>query len=330
MTDRFRKSAEQPVEHYAYEDALPAVRETISRTLGAADPVMGDVVDHLLKSSGKNIRATLLLASAVNSEGQVSSDAVIAAAALEILHLATLVHDDIVDDAPARRGLPSAQSQFGRKIAVLGGDYLFCVCFSMIAGLSNKYPDKFTEFTQAMTAICSGELRQYRYNSNINLKQMAYFRTIAGKTATLFSLAMYSGSILGGDDEAQARILARTGFQIGMLFQIADDCLDYESSQDVLKKTVRHDLADGIVTLPLILAFNKLPALKEIVSHPRLGQQQIEEITSAVCSSGAVTESWSVAKRYGERAERLILRIEQSNKRELLTDLLKMIESRVH
>jgi heptaprenyl diphosphate synthase len=312
----------------AYADALPAVRELIARTLRQSDPCLAEVMDHLTRENGKNLRAALLLAAAADGSARVGQDAIIAAAALETLHLATLVHDDIIDEAPTRRGQPSVQSRFGKKTAVLGGDYLFCVCFTMVAGISARYPDKLIDFSRGMTRICVGELRQYQHNGDTELSPMAYLRTIAGKTAALFALALYAGSILGGCSESEARLAGRIGYYIGMHFQLADDCMDYEAASETLRKSTKHDLGEGVITLPLILAFAADPGLKEIVRNRELSESEVISITAEVARLGGIVGSWRVADRYYRKATGLLDRISDPAKRERLAAILKTIQNR--
>ncbi len=330
MIDRFAAQAMGFPEKIAHQAALPEVNGLIGRTLTQSDPVLSSVMAHLVKGSGKNFRAALLLAASADPAGNVPADAVVAAAALEILHLASLVHDDVIDEAPTRRGLPSVQQLFGKKAAVIGGDYLFCVCFSMVAALSSRYPEKFTEFSRSMMQICVGELRQNQNNGNIDLSYYGYLRTIAGKTAALFALALYSGGILSGDTEKEARLLARFGFCIGMLFQLADDCLDYEATAETLKKAVKHDLGEGVVTLPLILACAADPAIKESVRGRTLSAFEINIIAAAVKKAGGVTKTRAVADRYAQKARKLLGRVASPDKRERLGNILDAIQDREH
>jgi heptaprenyl diphosphate synthase len=320
MTDGWSKSIDL--------DALPAVRELMVQTLRRSDQSLNDVMIHLTQENGKNFRARLLLAAAADPQGQVPDEAIVTAAAMEILHLATLVHDDIIDDAPTRRGQPSIQSRFGKKTAVLGGDYLFCICFSMIAAISVRYPGKFKDFAQAMTRICVGELRQNQHIGDTELGMISYLRTIGGKTAAMFALAMYAGGILGGSPEPEARQLAHIGLDIGMLFQLADDCLDYEATAATIRKSVKHDLREGVITLPLILAFAAEPALKDLVRDRILTTADIEAISSAVVRHGGVAGTWQVARRYALRAQRRIDRLNDPDRRSRLTGILNQIQTR--
>ena len=330
MIDRMEPMQDASPEPYTYAEALDAVRLLIARTLGKADPILADVMNHLSGGQGKNLRAALLLAAAADSRGLVPAAAITAAAALEILHLATLVHDDIIDEAPTRRGQPSIQSKFGKKTAVIGGDYLFCLCFDLIAGISAPYAGKYREFTRAMTSLCVGELSQHKHNKDVGLSVPGYLRIIAGKTAALFALALYSGAVLGGANEPACRLLGRVGFNIGMLFQLMDDCLDYEGNSETLKKSVNHDLAEGVITLPLIYAFRGNANLRQIVAGRSLAAGDIRAIVAEVVSLGGVTRTKNMIDRYDQKTRRLLDRLDDPDRRGRIVDLLNVIRVRQH
>lgn len=309
-------------EKVEYNVSLEAVKVLINQSLLQADELILDVMQHLTLKNGKNLRAMLLLAASSDRDCYVPPDAVVAAAALEILHLATLVHDDIIDDARTRRGQLSVQSKFGKKEAVICGDYLFCKCFSMVSEMSGQYPEQVKNFSRAMTKICSGELLQFKHNADTDLSVHNYLKIIAGKTSALFSLAMYSGTIINGGCEKDARFMARIGFYIGMTFQISDDCVDYEADFNAAKKSVKHDLADDVITLPLIFAFLKNPQLKERIRSHHLTVTEISDIVSEVINLGGVSMALDVAERYYLKAKKLIDSIPDQNKRLLLTEIL--------
>lgn len=314
-----------------YLDALTEVRGLMAQTLGKqSDGSLTEIMTLLSGENGKNFRASLLLAAAADHDDQVAPEAIVAAAALEILHLATLVHDDIIDDASTRRGQPSVQSRFGKKAAVLTGDYLFCICIAMVAGISVRYPEKSIDFARAMTQVCLGEMRQNQHIGDTELSVFSYLRTIAGKTAVLFALAMYAGSILGGDSPQKARLLSRIGLDIGILFQLADDCLDYEASAATIRKSVKHDLHEGVITLPLILSFTKEPELKELFRGNALTADDIGIISAAVVRSGGVAGTWAVAARCAKKARHRIARVSDPVKRARLDSILDTIENRKH
>jgi len=211
---------------------------------------------------------------------------------------------------------------------VIGGDYLFTVCFAMVAGITAHFPEKFTEFSKAMSGICLGEMRQLKHNGDTDLKVTGYLKIIAGKTAALFSLAMYAGMILGGSTDKEARLVAHFGFYVGMLFQLADDCLDYESNGDTLKKSVKHDLTEGVITLPLIYAFALKPDLKALVASGVLTRTDIDAIVSQVIALGGITKTKSLADRYYTKAWKLLDRLQDQSKRKRLGRILETIKDR--
>ena len=317
-------------EKVEYAASLEAVKVLMNKTLLQTDEILLDMMGHLTMASGKNLRAMLLLVASIDSDGFVSADAVVAAASVEILHLATLVHDDIIDDAETRRGQDSIQSRFGKKEAVICGDYLFCISFSMVAEISAQYPEKYKDFTKAMTKICLGELHQFKHNADTDLSIHNYLKIIAGKTSALFSLAMYSGAIINGDSDKVARYMGRIGYNMGMAFQILDDCADYESDIEVTKKCVKHDLADDVITLPLIFALLKNPELKNQIHDQQLSAGEINDIISEVIKIGGVTMARDMAERYYLKAKRMIDTIPDQNKRFLITAILGKIWKGAH
>ena len=308
-----------------YQSSLEAVRLLINETLLDTDELIQAMMQHLTLGVGKNLRAMLLLGSAMDEEGFVSQDAVIAGAAVEILHLATLVHDDIIDEADIRRGQASLQKKFGKKEAVICGDYLFCIAIAMVSEISNHYPEKLKEFTHAMTKICLGELRQFKHNSDTDLSVLNYLKIIAGKTSALFALAMYSGAIINGSSDKEARFMGRIGHNMGLAFQILDDCADYEADVVVTKKSVKHDLAEEVITLPLIFAFLKKPELKQRIRQQQLSVVEINEIIAEVVNVGGVSMAHDVAEKYYRKTKKMIDTLPNKHQQQLMGKILGRI-----
>ena len=316
-------------ERIEYRQALEAVRTLIRETLLDSEAPMDEIVRYLAESEGKSLRAQLLLTASAGDRGDVPKNAVITAAALELLHLASLVHDDVIDDAETRRGRQSVRQLFGSKPAVICGDYLFCKCFLLVAGISGPYQDKFADVAKAMTKICLGELREFRRKGDLTLGVKDYFRIIAGKTSVLFALALYAGTILGGYGEDEARHLARFGHDVGMCFQLTDDCIDYQTEASVAGKNVRHDLREGVVTLPLIFAMAKAPALRDTVETVP-DPSGIARVVSEVLALGGVRMTMDVAGKYCLKASRLLETLRSGFRRTQLEVLLEQIRTRVY
>ncbi len=264
------------------EKYLNSVIDNLLEVLDSSPTVLKPVMEDLKEAQGKFIRAKVVIATAlalnkdlVTTDEKVLEKIINIAVAVELTHLATLVHDDIIDDAPLRRGKESTQSKYGKKIAVIAGDYLFTKCFSVIANNNLK---NLENFSKAVAAICAGEAYQLENNKNFDLTLANYKAIIAGKTSALFALSMYG---VGIELEASTKIserLGRAGYYMGLVFQMVDDCIDYESDDEKAKKLVIKDLKEGVITYPLIHAFKNNPELKETLKD----NFTIENITFAI------------------------------------------------
>jgi len=309
------------------EEARAQARFVMTETLrrgGALEDVMG----HLTESAGKGFRALLLLASAQDAEGLVPRGAVIAAAALEIMHLATLLHDDVIDDADTRRGQPSVQKKFGKKTAVISGDYLFCQCFLLLSDIAGPFKDKYLDAARYAAKICEGELRQFQHNWDLSLTPREYLRIAAGKTSAMFAYAAYAGSVLGGRDEAEALAARRFGFYIGMAFQLDDDCLDYISDATAIKKDAQNDLAEGVITLPLIFSLARDPGLRRLIDRETVSAMTVSRVIGRVSQLGGVEQTRDIAARYRAKAERLLDSMPDSPRSRSLRMILKELGGR--
>ncbi len=305
----------------ALKDAISEVRSRISSILRLAPPIISEFTSLLSQSEGKLFRATALLVCAQDTDGFVCTDAVTMAVAVEILHLATLVHDDVIDDAEVRRGNPTINSKHGRKTAVICGDYLFCVCIGLATEVSKPDEDMDLSITKTMERICMGELLQHLNNGNFNLSIPAYLRIIRGKTAALFEGAFYVGAYYSKDDKQKLNKFKLLGRFLGQIFQITDDCIDYESSLSVAGKGVNSDLEQGVITLPLIHTMSQDSDFKQKILNKFLG---IKDIYSFVIKSGGVSYAKGVSERYYKKALRLIDEINPTPKKR--QELLMLFE----
>ena len=259
-------------------DAVELVKVNLKKTLLSAPMAIRTQTRHLAKAQGKNIRASALLCAACtnnidkNSNAEyVKPEAVDAAVAIELLHLATLVHDDIIDKAPKRRGIATLNSLFGERVAVLCGDYLLSVALQLAFDISPQRFGRSKELgkvlAQALSDICIGELAQSENQHNFDLSEQKYMKIISGKTAALFKVSFLMGFIFSDEDEQNWADYAELGNNIGLIFQLADDLLDYTSDETKTKKPVMNDYAQGVVTLPLIYAMRQSSELKAAVKQ---------------------------------------------------------------
>jgi geranylgeranyl pyrophosphate synthase len=307
-----------------FDAALKATGEKIKRTLRTAPPVIRPLTAHLSKAGGKMIRARALLICAAGRDGLISSDAVNAAAGVELLHLATLVHDDIIDNAATRRGIDALHRKFGEKSAVLCGDYLFCVALELASEmrlLENRKDCVDKSMTRYLTEICLGELRQNQNAGNYKITENEYYKIISGKTAALFEASFVTGFLFSDEPDAAKEDYEKIGHTIGVIFQLADDCADYEFTQKRAKKPVLSDYARGVITLPLIHALRSDPALRcRLEAGDRMPP---EALKAAVEASGGLEYTHAKIKSLYKKAKALTERLDiTEEKRSALLGLL--------
>ncbi|WP_426348866.1 polyprenyl synthetase family protein [Alloiococcus sp. CFN-8] len=298
---------------------IEAVQNIMKKSIRCRDKRIEGSLIELLNSSGKMLRPAFTLIS--SHFGNYSEDkARSLAAVMELLHMATLVHDDIVDDSKLRRGQETVQSKYGKDYAVYIGDFLFCVCFKLLAENSSLEAIKIDG--KSMSRICIGEVEQLnsRFNHKTTVKE--YLARISGKTAELFSLSLYIGAAESGCSYRDSRIFWNIGHNIGMAFQIIDDILDYSGSDEAIGKPAANDLSQGIFTLPLIYALrNDDGKLLKLVKQDSFNKEDIHRIISLVQEKGGVKKAQELAVRYTEKAFTLIEKLPNNPYKIILKDI---------
>ncbi len=233
---------------------LGLVEEAMREQLGSASDLVPQIGEHVLDSGGKRMRPALLLLAA-DLCGYTGPRCIQVAAAVELLHTATLLHDDVVDLSELRRGRPSANSIWGNRRAVLGGDFFYARASSMI--VEDGDLDILWIFANTIRAMAEGELLQLEKSFDTAVTEAHYFAVIERKSAVLLAAACEAGAILGGVTRAERRKLADFGRELGLAFQLRDDALDYGATSAELGKPRCADIREGKVTLPLLLALKR-------------------------------------------------------------------------
>jgi octaprenyl-diphosphate synthase len=286
-------------------DDLALVEEELARQSEAAFPPVSEITSYLLGGGGKRLRPALLLLAA-NYAGRKDRSTIRLAAIVELLHTATLIHDDVIDSADTRRGRPSANSKWGNHKSVLGGDWLYMQAFQMALEERNfRILDVLIDLTQKMV---EGELLQLAKIGRIDVTEEDALRLATYKTACLFSGCARLGAILGGLDVEQEHALAEYGRYAGLAFQLVDDLLDFTASAKQLGKPVLSDLKEGKVTLPLIYAMeNGHNQARELISRVLEEKEFLtvrpETIVSLVQDSGALDRARRFAQDCAQRAK---------------------------
>lgn len=280
-----------------YQDELKAAVAFTRGVLKNMPDSLADISAHLLLSDGKYLRAGLVIASAMCGDYNPEAARPLAAA-VEILHLGTLIHDDIIDNADLRRGVESVPHRFGASTAVYTGDYLFTMVFSL---LSRHNRDRMEEVSDTVQKILLGEIRQNKHRYTFSASLLDYMRVVSGKTAALFAASMYAGAKESGLDEAAARSLGRAGGYAGVMFQIVDDCLDLTPARRAADKPCLKDLEEGVSTLPVLYALAKNPSLLPLMKAAKTAEE-IRRVAEAVVDEGGLDQAWRAADKYYNKA----------------------------
>ncbi len=229
-----------------------------SATLAGYKSPFGPLIQHLKHYRGKRLRPALLLLTA-RALGPVTPHHHILAASVEMIHTATLVHDDVLDEAEVRRHVPTVNAGWGNKVSILLGDMLFTHAFHLTSRVDRQACEIIGEATNR---VCAGELRQVTERGNLNLTEADYFAIIDGKTAALTECCGRLGAIYAGASESVVASLANFGLNLGLAFQIADDLLDLLGNEETAGKTLGTDLEQQKLTLPIIHCLNRSPAVE--------------------------------------------------------------------
>ncbi|MBB4660030.1 octaprenyl-diphosphate synthase [Parvularcula dongshanensis] len=286
-------------------EALDAVGDVIVDHLSSSVPLIPEVARHLIGAGGKRLRPLMTL-SAASLCGYEGEGHLQLAAAVELIHAATLLHDDVVDDSALRRGLRTANVVFGNKESVLVGDFLFARAFElMVKTGSLRVLDI---LSRASCTISEGEVLQLETQANPATSEEMYVEVVRAKTAALFSAATQSGAVIAAADPAQERALAEYGMNFGIAYQIVDDALDYEGTEDEIGKSVGDDFREGKMTLPLILALAQARNAEEKRFWHRViagGERTPDDFAQArrlIARDDLVGQSLAEAQRYAEAA----------------------------
>jgi len=264
-------------------------------------PSLEPLLDYVLAGGGKRIRPAMTLLAA-DFYPHDPENPILMAVAVELLHLATLIHDDTVDDAALRRGKATVGSRWGKDVAVLFGDYIFATSATFACDTKNVRVIR--RFAETIMELASGQLSEYFSAYNPRQARDQYQERIYRKTASLFRTAIETGAILGGAAEAQIQALSGYGYNIGMAFQMVDDLLDVRGDAAELGKPVGSDLLQGVLTLPTIMLMERYPENNpiEALFRDRKQDGNVQQALDMICNSSILTDCYAVVRGYCERA----------------------------
>ncbi len=265
------------------------------------DGFLDEVTTHLIAAGGKRLRPVLALAAATSAGRDATREDLLGAVAVELVHLASLYHDDVMDEATMRRNVESVNSRFGNLVAIVAGDFLLARSAEIAAGLGTEIA---ALLAKTLGDLCQGQVTEVRAAFQVGRTEDDYTQAIAGKTASLMATSCRIGAITAGLPRDQVEALTTFGRTFGMLFQVRDDILDVVGTEEELGKPAGQDLAEGIYTLPVLLALGDPtvgPELRPLLGQP-LGQPERDKARSIVATSPAIAASVAAGKRYAARA----------------------------
>jgi geranylgeranyl diphosphate synthase type I len=296
---------------------------------------------HIIDAGGKRLRPFMVL-KCCKLVGGREEDAIPTAAALELLHTFTLIHDDIMDKDEKRRGVSTVHSQWGIPVAIVAGDLLFAKVYEAIAKFTNpkhvtskRILQILKEVSQATITICEGQTRDMMFESKETVSENEYFEMIQGKTAALFETSGRCGGILGGANKKQVKRLGEYGCYSGLAFQVIDDVLGLIADENILKKPVGSDIREGKRTLIVVRALekaseNQRKKILETLGNKYASPEKIRETIKLINSLRAIDHAKEVAEKYIERAKAALACFPPSEDREDLISLSDLIFARKH
>ncbi|OFW84042.1 MAG: hypothetical protein A2018_02050 [Alphaproteobacteria bacterium GWF2_58_20] len=310
-------------------DDMAATSAIIGEQTSSPIPLAGAITSHLFSAGGKRTRPLLLLACArlCGYEGTLHH---IMAAAAEMIHTATLLHDDVVDKSTRRRGRETAHLLYGEREAILGGDFLLGRAFSMISAGS---PESFKVMADAAATLAEGELHQLSLTGSPFVDEEEYFRIITAKTATLFEAVCAMGAIIAGASPEQRQALANFGRHFGIAFQLVDDALDYKIQNTHTGKPIGNDFREGKMTLPVILARaagsdeeRKFWDTRMIA--PSRTESDFSQALEFIIAHGSVEETLVRAEKHARNAEECLAFLPHSSLREMMMEAVESCPQR--
>lgn len=290
-------------------------------------PELKSALEHLLAAGGKRVRPVVTLLTGQMLGGQTDR-LVTLAAAIELLHTATLVHDDLIDGALLRRGSPTINAQWSPAATVITGDFVFARAAKLAAETDSV--GVMHMFAETLSTIVNGEITQM-FASRGLISREDYFQRIYAKTASMFELAAGAAALLSSEKDEVIATARRFGYEIGMAFQIVDDVLDFTGEQATVGKPVASDLRLGLVTLPAIYYFEAYPRdpdLNRLLDGNGSNEKRLSRLVSAINQSGAIDQALDEANHYVDRALAILEDLPTSPEREALVDLATYVVRR--
>ncbi len=316
-----------PIFNEIHEE-LDKVERKLKSCVDTKQYLLAEASSHLLKGKGKRLRPAFVLLSGKSCGGCLER-LIPLAASLELIHMATLVHDDVVDSSLTRRGIPTVKARWGNRISLHAGDYLFAKSLVLLS----NYKDPRVAGTLARVSVemCRGEIQQITTAFKIDQSPRDYFKRIKRKTALLLSASCELGALVAGARDYITRSMGRYGYYIGMAFQITDDILDIIADEQQLGKPAGSDLEQGIITLPTIFALSRAKNnsdFQQLLVKTTKTRSEIRELIEIIKNTGAIEDSFNIVEKYVRKAKSNLAPIKRNSSRDVLYVVADFIRER--
>jgi all-trans-nonaprenyl-diphosphate synthase len=312
------------------EADLLLLTDNLKQLVGARHPILYAAAEHLFGAGGKRLRPAivLLISRATMPDQDITPKHRRLAELTEMIHTASLVHDDIIDESETRRGIPTVHTSFSNRIAVLAGDFLFAQASWYLANLDNLAVVKL--LSEVIKDYAEGEILQGLNRFDTSLSIDAYLEKTYYKTASLIANSSKSAGLLSGVSAEMARNLYMYGRNIGLAFQIVDDILDFTSSSDTLGKPAGSDLKSGTLTAPALYALEEKPYLETLVEREFAQEGDLEQALAIIADSRGIERSRELAAQHAETAVQHLADLSPSKSRQALVELADYVLSRLY
>ncbi|MGD9763904.1 MAG: polyprenyl synthetase family protein [Candidatus Binatia bacterium] len=301
------------------------VEDRLAGCLRAREPRLTEIAGYLIGAGGKRARPTVILLVFHACEGRDVRDAVDLAAALELIHSASLLHDDIIDGSQVRRGRDSARRKWGVAETLVTGDFLFSRAFQICGRFDAQVIDWSAE---ACVALTEGEIMQGRLRHSAEVTYDDYFEMISRKTASLFEVGARTAAYLAGADASMIDAMARCGRHVGLAFQMIDDLLDVTAAELNLGKPIGIDVREGNPSLPIVLALGEDEELRRLFARPELSEGEVSAVLGRLRRSGVIARGYQLAAQHAVTARSALLALPDTRYRDHLLALVEQLVDR--
>lgn len=312
------------------EPDLEIVDREFQRRATSGLEILNAAAAHAMSSPGKRLRTALTLFAGKLFEYRFEKLLPLSVA-FEMTHLATLVHDDIIDHASTRRGIPTVNATYGEEVAILCGDYLFAKTAGLIADVQDFRIDRL--FSETVATVCEGTIIELLSARRMDTSEERYLERINRKTACLIAACCKGGATVGSASDEQIEVMSEYGTNLGVAFQIIDDVLDYTGSEATTGKPAGNDLRQGLVTLPLIYALRNesnghTEQARRLLTADKPGEHDVAAVVRWVNATSAIQDSLNLARDYATRAKALLADLPDSPARATLDDVVDFVLAR--